>query len=63
MKVYFTLNGVPKMILQPENKLEELYLQELYKTPVEFSHRDNIQVGDHLVVNAGILEPIKSNKI
>lgn len=63
MKYFYVQNGVGKTILQPETELERLQLLELAKVPVEISQRDNIQVGDHLVVGAFIIEPSKPRTV
>jgi len=51
MKVHFIVNGKVEMALTPENDLEKMMLQELFKGDVENQFHEKIQISGKALVD------------
>jgi hypothetical protein len=63
MKCTFAVNGKIELALTPENDLEKMMLQELFKTEVESQFHEKIQIfGKALVDTVTITKKQKDDK-
>ena len=62
MKVSMYQNGTMKLILVPENEIEKLQLQSLFKGEVEVRQMDKAQVIDVNLVDCVIIQPKTEQK-
>lgn len=63
MKVTIISNGQPtRMVITPENEIEKLQLQSLFKGEVEVRQMDKAQVIDVNLVDCVIIQPKTEQK-
>lgn len=62
MKISMYQNGTMKLILVPENEIEKLQLQSLFKGEVEVRQMDKAQVIDVNFVDCVIIQPKTEQK-
>lgn len=61
MKTHLIKNGSISLILTPENEIERLLLDELFRTPVDVQAVEKIQVLNTALVDSILITGAKGN--